>query len=37
MEGVEGNSSRLRGVSCFVESVRIFLGGGGSRACIVCG
>jgi len=30
VEGVEGNSSRLRGVSCFVESVRIFLGGGGA-------
>jgi len=28
--GVEGNSSRLRGLSCFVESVRIFLGGGGA-------
>ncbi len=29
MEGVEGNSSRLVGVSCFVENVRIFQGGRG--------
>jgi len=29
VEGVEGNSSRLVGVSCFVENVRIFQGGRG--------
>jgi len=42
VEGVEGNSSRLVGVSCFVENVRIFQGGrggggGGGGQGMYCG